>query len=165
MLIAAEDVGIELPSGWDGRVRRRRRNELPVGEAAIALLGAPLREHLVTAHVANFALPADDGDFGTGATSGMPRRGVFTSLVEFQPGGGLLPGVGLYAPVGVPGPLASRDFDPSSMLRALPGQAGVQRFFTAAGRPFCLYSVIGSHRGAATLVPQINALLASISIR
>lgn len=165
MLIAAEDVGIELPAGWDGRVRRRRRSELPVGDSAIELLGRPLREQLVTAHAANFALPADDGDFGTGATSAMPRRGVFVSLVEFQPGGGLLPGVGLYAPDGIPGPLTADDFDPSSMLRALPGQAGVQRFFTTAGRPFCLYAVVGSHRERAGLVPQINDLLASISIR
>jgi hypothetical protein len=165
VLIAAEDVGIELPAGWDGRVRRRPRNELPVGDVAIELLGTPLREHLVTAHAANFALPADDGDFGTGATSAMPRRGVFTSLVEFQPGGGLVPGVGLYAAAGIPGPLAPRDFDSSSMLRALPGQAGVQRFFTAAGRPFCLYAVVGSHRDAPVLIPQINALLAAVQIR
>ncbi len=165
MVIEAEDVGIELPGGWDGRVRRRRRNALPVGDPALELLGRPLRGHLVTAHAANFPLPADDGDFGTGATSMMPRRGVFASLVEFQPGGGLLPGVGLYAPAGVPGPLAAHDFDPSSMLRALPGQAGVQRFFTAAGRPFCLYAVVGWHREGVALVPQINQLLAAISIR
>lgn len=165
MLIAAEDVGIELPAGWDGRVRRRPRTELPVGEVAIGLLGTPLRDHLVTAHAANFALPADDGDFGTGATSAMPRRGVFASLVEFQPGGGLVPGVGLYAADGIPGPLAAGDFDPSSMLRALPGQAGVQRFFTAAGRPFCLYAVVGSRRDGSALIPQINALLAAVQIR
>lgn len=164
MLIAGEDVALELPAGWDGRVRRRARTELPVGDLELGLLGRPPREHLVTAHAANFALPADDGDFGTGATSAMPRRGVFASLVEFQAGGGLVPGVGLYAPAGIPGSLTPKDFAPSSMLRALPGQAGVQRFFTAAGRPFCLYAVVGSHRDARSLVPQVNALLAAITI-
>lgn len=164
MLIDGGDVAVELPSGWDGRVSRRERTDLPVGNAGLELLGAPRREHLVTVHAANFSLPGNDGDFGTGATSKMPREGVFTTLIEFQPGGGLEPGVGIYAPQGVPGPLSASDFRPDSMLRALPGQAGVQRFFTVAGRPFCMYAVIGSHRRASALVPQVNFLLGGVRI-
>jgi hypothetical protein len=164
VLIDGGDVAIELPSGWDGRVSRRERTDLPVGDLGLEMLGMPRREHLVTAHVANFSLPVDDGDFGTGATSSMPREGIFTSLVEFQRGGGLEPGAGIYAPEGVPGPLAPSDFRPDSMLRALPGQAGAQRFFTVAGRPFCLYAVLGSRRRAPALVPQVNAVLAAVRI-
>lgn len=163
MLISAEEIGVELPSGWDGRIRRR-----PRAAATLADLmqppPRPLRQHLVTAHAANFSMATDDGDFGTRTTATMPRRGVFAALVEYQPGAGLEPGVGLYAPAGVPGPLAVADFDPAAMLRTLPGQAGVQRFFTAAERPFCLYAVIGSHRDARTLAPQVNALLAGVTI-
>lgn len=157
MLIEAEGVGIDLPSGWDGRVRRRPARRRGEGR------GGP-RHGLVTAHAANFPLPAADGDYGTTATSGMPARGAFFTLVEFEPGNGLRPGQGLYAPAGVPSRLAPRDFAPDTLLRRLPGQAGVQRFFTAAGRPFCLYAVIGSRRQAPALVPRVNRLLAAVRI-
>jgi hypothetical protein len=50
------------------------------------------------------------------------------------------------------------------MLRALPGQAGTQRFFTASGRPFCLFAALGSRADARALVPQLNALLAGVTI-
>jgi hypothetical protein len=50
------------------------------------------------------------------------------------------------------------------MLRRLPGQAGAQRFFTAAGRPFSLYAVLGSGRRAPALVPRLNELLGAIRI-
>ena len=164
MLIEGHDIGIELPPGWDGRVRSRPRTELPLGSSITQSFATPLRSHLVTAHAANFALPPGDGDFGTGATAAMPADGVFASLVEYQPGGGLEPGVGLYEPQGLPRGLAPSDFHPDAMLRAQPGQAGAQRFFTAAGRPFCLFAVIGSRRRARALVPQVNALLAGVRI-
>jgi hypothetical protein len=164
VLIEGQDVGIELPPGWDGRLRSRPRTELPIASSVTQSFATPLRSHLVTAHAANFALPPGDGDFGTGATAAMPRGGVFASLVEYQPGGGLEPGVGLYEPQGVPRELSVSDFDPDAMLRPLPGQAGTQRFFTAAGRPFCLFAAIGSRRDARSLVPEINALLAGVTI-
>jgi hypothetical protein len=164
MLIEGHDVGIELPPGWDGRVRSRPRTELPLASSVTQSFATPLRSHLITAHAANFALPPGDGDFGTGATAAMPPSGVFTSLVEYQPGGGLEPGVGLYDSQGVPQELTVAEFDPDAMLRAQPGQAGAQRFFTAAGRPFCLFAAIGSRRRARALVPQVNALLAGVRI-
>jgi hypothetical protein len=153
MLIEGDGVGIELPAGWDGRIRRR---EAQGGEPGRG------RRGLVTLHAANFPLPAEDGDYGTSATSAMPRRGVFATLIEFRPGGGLKPGVGLYAPRGVPA-LSGEDFAPETMLRALPGQAGAQRFFTEAGRPFCLYAVIGG-RQAQPLVPRLGEALRAVRI-
>jgi hypothetical protein len=155
MLIEGEGVAVELPDGWDGRMRRRA---VPGHRAKAG------RRGLVTVHAANFALPGDDGDYGTSATSRMSRAGVFATLIEFSPGEGLEPGRGLYRPRGVPRRLAARDFSPETMLRRLPGQAGAQRFFTAAGRPFCLYAVIGSSRRAETLAPEVNRLLAAVRI-
>lgn len=155
MLIEGEGVAVELPEGWDGRMRRR---ELPRGAARAG------RRGLVTVHTADFALPGEDGDYGTAATARMQGRNVFATLIEFSPGNGLEPGRGLYRRRGVPSALAAADFAPETMLRRLPGQAGTQRFFTVAGRPFCLYAVIGSRRRAPVLVPRINELLRAIRI-
>lgn len=155
MLIEGEGVAVELPAGWDGRMRRRA---LP---AVAARAG---RRGLVTVHAADFALPGEDGDYGTTATSRMRRENVFVTVIEFSPGNGLEAGRGLYRPRGVPRALAAGDFAPETMLRRLPGQAGAQRFFTASGRPFCLYAVIGSRRRAPVLVPRLNELLGAIRI-
>lgn len=155
MLIEGEDVAIELPAGWDGRMRRR---ELPKARRPAG------RGGLVTLHAADFALPRSDGDYGTTATARMRRANVFATLIEFSPGNGLEPGRGLYRPRGVPASLDPDDFSAETMLRRLPGQAGAQRFFTAAGRPFCLYAVIGSRRSAPVLVPRLNELLGAIRI-
>jgi hypothetical protein len=157
MLIEGEGVAIELPEGWDGRMRRR---ELRDGGGRTRAG----RRGLVTLHAADFALPGEDGDYGTTATARMRRANVFATLIEFGPGGGLEPGRGLYRPRGVPAALDPEDFSPETMLRRLPGQAGTQRFFTAAGRPFCLYAVIGSSRRAPVLVPRLNELLGAIRI-
>ncbi len=109
-------------------------------------------------------LPGSDGDYGTSATGSMPRDGLFAALVEFEPGGGLEPGKGLYRHRGVPAALGGRDFSAATMLRALAGQAGAQRFFTAAGRPFSLYAVVGSHRHASQLAARLNELLRGVRI-
>ncbi len=154
MLIEGEGVAVELPAGWDGRMRRR----------ALPEERARGRGGLVTVHAADFALPREDGDYGTAATSWMGREAVFATLIEFSPGGGLEPGRGLYRPRGVPRELAAGDFAAETMLRRLPGQAGAQRFFTASGRPFCLYAVIGSRRRVPALVPRLNELLGAIRI-
>lgn len=63
-----------------------------------------------------------------------------------------------------PWPLAPDDFAPENMQRALPGQAGVQRFFTVNGRAFCLYVVLGSHRNRVMLTKVVNDALAGITI-
>jgi hypothetical protein len=159
VLIEGERVAVELPDGWDGRMRRRRFPE----EAARRRRNAG-RRGLVTLHAANFALPGEDGDYGTTATSRMTRAGVFATLIEFSPGDGLRPGRGLYRARGVPRRLRPEDFAAETMLRALPGQAGAQRFFTAGGRPFCLYAVLGSRRCATALAPRLNELLGAIRI-
>ena len=51
-----------------------------------------------------------------------------------------------------------------TMLRALPGQAGLQRFFTVAGRPFCLYAVIGSRAAGPRVIPRLNEMLRAVRI-
>jgi hypothetical protein len=123
VIVAAHGIRIELPAGWEGRIYRR-----PGGDP--------------TLHAASFPLPRHDGDFATGAAAGMPPGGTLLVLTEYRPGAGLEPGRGLYAPDSLPLPLARAHFSPRALIVAHPGQAGLQHFFTARGRPFCLYAVI-----------------------
>jgi hypothetical protein len=46
----------------------------------------------------------------------------------------------------------------------LPGQSGLQQFFTHRGRAFCLYVVLGSHIDRAEVLPRVNAVLDSLVI-
>ncbi len=141
MWLAAQGIAIELPAGWDGRIFHR------AGAGAIL-------------HAGSFPLPAEDGDFGAEATGGMPAASTFLVLKEYLPDAYLRPGHGLFAPRSLPLPLAHHHFHPRSLQVTRPGQAGLQHFFTAGERPFCLYSVIktAERTGAAAASRQIEVL-------
>jgi hypothetical protein len=133
--LAAYGISLELPRGWDGRIYRRT--------------GAS-----PTLHAANFHLPEDDADFGSGATARMPPGGIFIALKEYAAGPHLRPGVGLYASRALPLPLQRRYFHARALQVQRPGQAGFQHFFTATGRrPFCLYAVLRSARPPLDFAP------------
>ena len=53
MILRAHGMSVDLPDGWEGRIFRRRH-------------GDP------TLHAGTFALPQDDGEFGSRATAAMP---------------------------------------------------------------------------------------------
>jgi hypothetical protein len=138
----AHGVALELPAGWDGRIGRR-----PDGYAVV--------------HAATFGLPAEDGDFATTATARMPAGGVVVVLVEYEPA---LAGSGLFAAPGPPARLGAGEFSPATLLRRLPGQAGVQRFFSHAGRAFCLYVVAGAARPDAALAARASAVVETLRL-
>jgi hypothetical protein len=149
--LSAHGLAIDLPEGWEGRIYRRRG-------------GDPIL------HAANYPLPASDGDFGSEATARMPRGGSFLALSEYRPGQGLEPGKGLFASRRMPLPLELAHFHPRTLQVGRPGQAGVQHFFTAAQRPFCLYAVVraptGGGRATAAGSRQmhaINGVLATVA--
>jgi hypothetical protein len=127
MKLEAHGLRIELPGGWSGRVFRRS-------------------SHIATLHAADFQLPMEDGEFGDRATSTMPEPASFLALTEYEPGSGLEPGVGLFAPHGLNLPLDPFAFSARGLAHPRPGQAGMQRFFTSSGRPFCLYVVVSGPR-------------------
>jgi hypothetical protein len=135
-------IEIDLPRGWEGRIYRR-----PEGRPIL--------------HAGNFQLPAEDGDFGTGAVSAMGDGGVFFVLAEYDPEAG---GSGLFSHRGVPGRLEPSEASPRALIRALPGRRGIQRFFTVRGRAFCLYLVAAERPSAARLVDEANRVLRSVSI-
>ncbi|MDQ3573515.1 MAG: hypothetical protein M3404_01090 [Actinomycetota bacterium] len=57
-----------------------------------------------------------------------------------------------------------RQLSPSSLQRTLPGQAGSQVFFSASGRAFCLYVVLGGYDNAQRLISLVNTVLGTIRI-
>jgi hypothetical protein len=126
-VLEAHGLRVELPRGWSGRVFRR-----PAGGA--------------TLHAGSFQLPLEDGEFGDRSTRAMPHGASFLALTEYRPGAGLEPGKGLFASGRIPRALDPTAFSPTGLAHPRPGQAGMQRFFTAAGRPFCLYVVISGAR-------------------
>jgi hypothetical protein len=163
--LAGAGLEANVPAGWDARIYSRplaAPEVLPEPEASPFHRRVRTSGGTASLHAASFALPVSDGDFGTGATSSMPAAGAFVAVLEYELGGGLRPGVGLFAARGAPIPLGRRDFDPRALLRARPGQLGAQRFFSAGGRPFCLYAVLGSEAASAAPLAELNGLLGSL---
>jgi hypothetical protein len=152
MRLAAHRIEVELPDGWDGRIYR------PGG-------GAPVLQ------AASFGLPASDGDFGSGATGLMPAGGAFLALKEYVPDRHLQPGHGLFAAQSLELPIDPRRFHPRALQVGRIGQAGMQHFFTTAGRPFCLYAVISTPHArsahlasAADRVAELSRVASSLTI-
>lgn len=111
-------------------------------------------------HLANFPLPPQRADFGAEAVETMRSGDVLVVLFEHGSESARAP---LFSAQGVPRILA-KDFDRNALQHGIEGQSGVQRFFTAAGRAFCLYIVVGDHIDRADVMPDLEAVLASLSI-
>ena len=147
MRVAAHGLSIDAPRGWEARVFRRPQ-------------AAPVL------HVASFALHRDDGDYGAAATGRMRGDDVFAALLEFRIDDAVQPGVGLFQDSsGVP-VLRAADFGPSQLQVTRAGQLGCQRFFSAHGRPFCLYAVVRpARRRPARLVRDLRDVLATLRVQ
>jgi hypothetical protein len=144
MRLEGYGIQVDVPDGWEGRIFRHEGGE-------------------PTLHVANFALPFEDGDFGAASVASMGAGGVFLALTEF---GADLAGRGLFDQPGPPRRLRAADLSPAALQRTIAGRAGVQRFFTISGRAFCLYLVVGaeSKLDAAPLVAQAMHVLRTVDI-
>jgi hypothetical protein len=144
-------IGVELPIGWEGSI----------SGGDFRLLADGARQPTVL-HLGSFPLPVERGSFGSGAVEVMSTRDIFIALFEYGPDS---VGTALFAAEGIPRTLQARQFDRNALQRALPGQSGLQQFFTHRGRAFCLYVVLGSHIDRADLVHQVNAVLDSLDIQ
>ncbi len=146
MRSAAHGLAIEAPSGWEARIVKR-------ADAAPYL------------HVASFTLLSEDGDFGAAATGRMRADDAFAALVQYTIDRHVTPGVGLFGAAGWNRRLHAREFGPNQLQVTRPGQLGSQRFFTEAGRPFCLYCVVAPvRRRPEVLVAELGAVLATVVI-
>jgi hypothetical protein len=158
--LTGHGIATDLPDGWEGRITKRAE---PGPGARSPVNGADLsveRTHPIV-HLANFALPEDRGDFGSGAVELMGDQHVFVCLFEYGPES---VGAALFEPQGLPRTLDPAWFTSAQLQRTIRGQAGYQAFFTEAGRPFTLFIALGSGRRAAELVPRAEAVLARTTI-
>ncbi len=168
MRIEAHGIRAELPSGWEGRISRRAPSTVPASRAPRSTPGSDPSAGPVLGedtgpvlHLANFALPENRGDFGSGAVDVMGTGHLLVVLVEY---GSDSAGTALFPTVSqVPG-LTARMYDPNGLQRVNPGQAGAQRFFTLNGRAFCLYSVVGDRRDAPSLARTASDVTARIAV-
>ncbi len=146
MILAAHSVRLALPLGWSGRLFSRHGG-------------------LATLHAANFTLALRDGEFGDSSTAVMHPGASFIALTEYRPGSGLAPGSGLFASRHIPLPLDPTAFAITRLAHPRPGQTGMQHFFTASGRPFCLYVVLAGGRTTRRgQLAMVNHVLASLKI-
>ena len=109
---------------------------------------------------ATFALPVERGDYGSGAVEIMGGSDVLVCLLEHEPEAA---STKLFQHHGVPR-LNVAMFSPQTMQRTIAGMSGTQHFFRVAGRPFCLYVVVGSHRTRGPLVRAADAVISTIDI-
>jgi hypothetical protein len=152
MDLSAHGITVDVPPGWDGEIYRRRAESnafSPQSEQSEPVL-----------HLANFPLPGDRGDFGSGAVEVMRADNILIVLFEY---GSESVGTVLFRSQGVPR-VAPGDFAPHTMQRPLPGQSGAQYFFTEAGRAFCLYVALGAHGRRRQLVPEVNQVLSTLDV-
>jgi hypothetical protein len=158
--LSGHDVACTLPAGWDGSISVRREG----APEAFAVSGT--REVFTAVpqpvvHLANFALPKERGDFGSGAVELMGDRDVLIVLFEYEPAS---VGAPLFKARGLPRTLAPGQFDPTMLRRGIAGQVGYQSFFHESGRAFCLYVVLGNAAAASQLVDRVNSVLATVKI-
>jgi hypothetical protein len=142
--ISAYGISVEVPPGWDARLFRHEGGE-------------------PTLHLASFPLPASDGEFGSRATGRMRAGSIFVALTEYRIGTGVEAGRGMFAGA-LPGSLSPSGFSERTLLRPRPGQRGLQRFFSAGGRAFCLYAVLSAGEGSDELVAAADAALGSLHV-
>jgi hypothetical protein len=165
MRLAGHGLTIDLPGRWEGTIGRRPADPgaaaVSSGAARTVAPALPQEQLLPVAHLATFPLPADRGDFGSGAVDLMGGGDVFLALVEYGPE---CAGTALFAPAPrLPG-LRAAQFGAARLQRIQKGQAGAQVFCTVAGRAFCVYAVVGAAGQAGALAPEVNAVLAATEV-
>ncbi len=172
--LQAQGLSAEVGGGWEGEIYLRSPEAAPTSPTTPSsptggLAGPnrhgrsnlPLAASYPVLQLANFSLPSHRGDFGGGAVELMGAHHIFVSLFEY---GHESVGTALFATLQVPWPVAPDAFGPNRLQRPLPGQGGAQWFFTHAGRPFCLYVVLGSYLLRRATVRPLNRVLRTITI-
>jgi hypothetical protein len=180
MQLKAHGIETTLPPGWEGRIGLRAAPAPPPGvqvlgatvsRAALATLPPAVAAVGPTGHVdevespvvhlANFPLPENRGDFGSGAVDLMTDANVLVVLFEYGPE---CAGTSLFRRKGLPSKLTPSMFSRSALQRTITGQAGCQIFFTVGDRAFCCYTVLGRQSAALRVLPAANAVLAATTI-
>lgn len=164
---AAHGISVDLPDGWSGQIYRRR-DDGPAGESGgfgtAAASADATEESGAILRAATVPIALDDGDFGGGIVQRLRALDAFFVLFEYTVDENLTPGQGLFASRRLPWPVGPSRYSSDTLHVTLPGHVGFQDFFTAAGRPFCLYSVLGSTRRRRASAAHVNRVLETIRI-
>lgn len=155
MHVRGHGLDVDLPAGWEAAVRADAPPEPGPG-----IDRREVRAPAVL-HAGTFALPPERGDYGSRAVDAMRPDDSFVALLEFGPEE---VGTELFAAQGLPRRLDPRRFSGRQLQRSLPGQVGWQHFFTAEGRPFCLYVVLGDGEQLLLQCRKVEQLLAGLRI-
>ena len=157
-------ITVDLPHGWDGRIYRHA--PVPRGPCVGAAAAAAEVTDLATdegtvqpvAHLANFPLPADRGDYGSGAVERMgpvtcssaswsstrrPRTAACSRTRAF--------------------PVSSAAALPPTRCSGRSRAARRPGLLPRMGRAFCAYAVLGA-TATVPLTPRVNDLLATVRI-
>lgn len=154
--LEAHGVGVDVPTGWEAELSTVEED--PLIDAAVSYAALPPR---ILLHAANFALPVDRGDYGSGAVEIMDSGSVLVVVMEFDKASA---STALFAAEGLPTDLRADDFSTQQLQRPQRNQSGVQRFFRIGQRAFCLYVVLGSHLMRGVLVDEANRILRGLRI-
>lgn len=146
--IVGKQVSVKVPSGWEVEIDSGASGNVEANQH----LGSP------RIHIANFALPPNRGDFGSGAVERMGAGDVLLCLLEEDP---TVIDQALYRNKGLP-QFTANDFAPEAMQRPIRGQSGAQKFFQMNGRAFVAYVVMGSHLYRGGLIEPLNTVLGSL---
>lgn len=176
MDLSGYGINTTLLPGWEGRIMKRA--EPIVGQGS-----GPKPEYVPESpgtngwsngartsgertypivHMANFAIPDDRGDFGSGAVELMRDDDLFITLFEYGPES---VGQPMFSTQGLPRRVTADQFSPNALQRTITGQSGLQIFFTEGNRAFCLFIALGSHANRAALATKASAALANVSIQ
>ena len=141
------------PRGWSVAVTRRP-GALPPRPGLMGLATGTLEDITrPVLHACTRPLPADRGDFGTGAVDLLGPDDVFVAVVDY---GADVADSGLFERQGMP-KLAPSQFAPNRLQRPLPGMSAAQHFFSSGGRAFCLFVVLGSHARRMASVTRLRS--------
>jgi hypothetical protein len=145
--IAALGLAVTPPAGWETAIYRRPAH--------------PGTQTYPVLHAATVALPPGRADYGGGLVETLGPDDIFIGMLEFGPEAATQP---LFRSLTAVPSLTPGSYRPQQLQRTIRGQAGVQRFFTAGGRAFCLYSVIGAFTNRIPLTARANQLLGSLRV-
>lgn len=147
MRLVAGGLSLELPPGWEARIRRQAPSQ-------------PGRPGNVLLHASTAPLPERRGDFGSGAVDLLGPDDAFVALLEYDKKDS---DAVLFVATRLPVPKPS-DFSPSVLQRTRAGNTGAQWFFSLSGRPFALHAVLGSHARRAPGAVRIAELLRGLTV-
>jgi hypothetical protein len=145
--LVAGGLRLEIPSGWEARVRRQAPSQ-------------PGRPGNVLLHAATVPLPDQRGDFGSGVVERLGPDDAFLALLEYDAKDASKV---LFKAPRLPVPKPS-DFSPDVLQRTRAGNTGAQWFFSVSGRPFSLHAVLGSHARRAPGAAKLARLLQGLTV-